>query len=443
MSTSNPSERIQQVLAEAGFPHHGFARLERPFSIDLYKAWLDKGYAGDMTYLTRHLPMKESPQLLMRQARSAIVMTANYVGKKSRQENQQSNQTEAQSKNQTPINNPVTERPTKQSPTNQPDATQNFPLKAAKVAAYARGEDYHVWLKRRLRPVIETLKTLFPTDEFVSFTDSAPVLERDLAYRAGLGWIGKNTCLIHREHGSLFFIAEIFTTLDLKSAIAHPTTIQVSRQHLDNQLSNHITGQISVGPQKESTKGFLQPTATIAQLHDFCGTCTRCLDVCPTGALVAPRELDARKCISYLTIETKETPSEDLAKKTDGWFFGCDLCQTICPWNLKVHGPDALVSSLASQADLLDTDKERALLIEDMRLILTNSNSRLEKIFAQTPLARARGTGLKRNALLVCATRNLHELTSEIESCRKNKKIEKLVIWTLRQLAFHRKEERH
>ncbi len=384
----NPKDEIQNVLVEAGFPHHGFVRLERPLSIDLYKAWLEKGYAGDMAYLTRHLPAKESPQLLMRRARSAIVVTANYLGLESK-----------------------------------------FPLKTLKVASYARGEDYHHWLKRRLQPVVDNLKAVFPEEDFVTFTDSAPVLERDLAYRAGLGWIGKNSCLINRERGSFFFIAEIFTTLDLESN--HDLTPTRMTNH---DLTNHPITLEAVDDMESRS----EQSATIAQLHDFCGTCTRCLDVCPTGALVAPRELDARKCISYLTIEAKEIPSEELRKQTDGWFFGCDLCQTICPWNLKVHGTDAL-----KLQDAQDSDQARAELIEELRLILTSSNSRLEKMFAATPLARARGTGLKRNALLVCATRDLYELIPEIERCGKNKKIEKLVIWTLRQLAFIRKEERH
>lgn len=306
-------------------PHHGFARLTTPpAAMALYREWLDKDYAGQMEYLERHVPLKEDPTRLLAQARSAIVATFEYHP--------------------------------------HPAPVANFPLTEASVALYARGEDYHIWIKRRLNKFIEALKREFPNEEFVAFTDSAPVLERDLAQRAGLGWIGKNTCLIHPKRGSLFLIGEIYTTLALDE--------------------------------------------DAAPLPDFCGNCTRCLDACPTGALVAPHELDARKCISYLTIESKTAPPAELRPKMAGWFFGCDICQTVCPWNVKFHG--------AASDPAESEPTRRARLIEEMRLILTSSNSRLLKLFHGTPLVRSGGKGLKRNAILVCMNLRLFELRTEV-----------------------------
>jgi len=173
-----------------------------------------------------------------------------------------------------------------------------------RVSIYAKSKDYHKILSVKLHTIIEKLKKLYPKAEFLSAVDSKPVLERDLAYRSGLGWIGKNTCLINKENGSLFFIAEILTSLSLKEL-------------------------------KDSNKSKTKKTF----YSDHCGTCTRCIDVCPTKAL-RPHYLEVDKCISYRTIEKKEISKDILNSKTHSWLFGCDLCQTVCPWNEKVHGKD-------------------------------------------------------------------------------------------------------
>ncbi|MCM2281297.1 MAG: tRNA epoxyqueuosine(34) reductase QueG [Bdellovibrionaceae bacterium] len=349
-TSSTVWERIRELLAEEGLPHYGFARVMAPAAaIALYRDWLERDFAGEMDYLHRHLPFKEDPTQLMSHAQSAIVLTFDY------------------------------------SPHPQPKPS--FPLQEAKVALYARGEDYHFWIKRRLQSLITRLQTEFPNESFAAYTDSAPVLERDLAQRAGLGWIGKNTCLIHPKRGSLFLIGEIYTTL----------TLNEERD----------------------------------PLPDFCGTCTRCLDACPTGALVAPHELDARKCISYLTIESKQVPPEDMREKTSGWFFGCDICQTVCPWNVKFHG-----TTPGATADPSLTDAERRVrLIEEMRVILTSTNTRLLKLFHGTPLVRAGGKGLKRNAILVAIAMNLRELTPEITALREVAGLGALVDDALARLA--------
>lgn len=337
---------IASILEEENFEHYGFAELKTPVSIALYENWLAHGYQGEMQYLERHLPEKREPERLMKRARTAIVVTVDYF--------------------------PHPEPMAKTHPRRE--------LNGLRVAAYARGRDYHYFLRERLDRVIEKLKALAPEEEFRAFTDSAPVLERDLAARVGLGWIGKNTCLLNRNKGSLFFIAEIYTTLELNIA------------------------QI--------------------ETRDHCGTCTRCLEACPTGALVSPRTLDARLCISYLTIESRRIPPPDLREKIGDWFFGCDLCQMVCPWNIKVHGRENLESF----------KPDRQTLVEDLRFILTASSRELERVFAGTPLTRAGGFGLKRNALIVAANTKACELREEIEALMSHPKLGELASWALTRL---------
>ena len=348
MSRIVATTEIESLLREEGFENFGFAELVKPVSIGLYESWLESGFHGEMDYLRRHLPEKREPQRLLPRARSAIVLTKNYVP--------------------------------------HPEPLEKWPLSAsAKVAGYARGRDYHHFLGAKLKVLSEKLRERYPGEEFVFFTDSGPVLERDLASRAGLGWIGKNTCLLSRAQGSLFFIAEIYTTLAFDAAKIETT--------------------------------------------DHCGTCTRCLDACPTGALRAPRELDARLCISYLTIESRETPPAELRPRMGDWLFGCDICQTVCPWNLKVHGKET-IARLEPATD----EARRAELIEDLRMILSSSNRGLERAFAGTPLARPGAFGMKRNALVVAANRGLTELQSEIEKLAGDARLSELAAWTLERL---------
>lgn len=343
-------EKIDQILQEESLPRWGLAKLKTPFSFALYEDWIKKGYHGEMAYLERHLPEKKDPKLLMKRASSAIVITTNYL------------------------------------PHPESEETKiRWPLSgSAKVASYAQGRDYHHFLKARLARVIEKLKCLAPNEEFASFTDSSPVLERDLAARAGLGWIGKNTCLISRGSGSLFFISEIYTSIDFQVAEL-PVT-------------------------------------------DHCGTCTRCLDACPTGALVAAKELDARKCISYLTIESREVAQEPLREKIGSWLFGCDICQTVCPWNIKFHGAEK-IKALENQCG------DRKALIEDLCYILSSSNRALERAFLGTPLARAGSFGLKRNAIVIAANQNVFEVTQLIEKLLDDKKLGDLANWALKKIS--------
>lgn len=347
--SSGVLERIERQLRAHGFENFGFAELTTPFSIDLYESWLEEGLHGEMEFLERHKVDKRDPRDHWTRARCAIVVTQDYV----------------------PHPAPVGEWPLKN---------------GARVAAYARGRDYHRFLHNKLRSIAKALEEEFPGEEFVTFTDAGPVLERDLAARAGLGWVGKNTCLIDRKRGSLFFLGEIYTSLELPIA-------KISSEEL---------------------------------AKDFCGTCTKCLDACPTGAIVAPRKLDARKCISYLTIETRDPAPVGLREKIGDWMFGCDVCQTVCPWNVKAKGPDTLSK--------LEPSTAREDLVHDLKFILESPNRHLERVFAATPLARVNGLGLKKNALVVVGNREVVELREDVARFLEHPRLGELARWALARL---------
>lgn len=335
--------KLAQTMERFSFSHYGCTPLSTPLSLPLYKNWLQAGMHGEMEYLERHLPLKEDVSRWSPRARSAIVVAKNYL------------------------------------PHPYPNANSGSRQLKARTALYALGEDYHREFRAELENLAAALRLDFVRDEFLCFTDSAPVLERDLATRAGLGWIGKNTCLIHPQKGSLFFIGEILTSLDL--------------------------------------------TVNAPVVPDFCGTCDRCLRACPTGALTEPRVLDARKCISYWTIEARGTAPRELRERFGDWFFGCDICQTVCPWNEKVFGKSMLATTSSSETP-----------IEDLRWILTSSNKTLSKAFATMPYSRARAMGLKRNALYVIGNLKLRELEEEVRTYLTHESLAELAGWTLERL---------
>ena len=216
------------------------------------------------------------------------------------------------------------------------------PGPAPKVARYARGEDYHRVTRERLEPLADLLRSHGARIAH-TFADSGPVPERALALRAGLGWLGKNTMLIRPGAGSFFFIGTVFTDLALEQDRSDPT--------------------------------------------DHCGTCTRCLDACPTGALVEPRVLDATRCISYLTIEQKDPIPDSVAERLDGWVFGCDICNEVCPWNQRFAEPTSAEEFRSRH--LLDGAGPE--LFDQM------DEEEFSRRFGDTPLERPGLRGMRRN----------------------------------------------
>ncbi len=212
-----------------------------------------------------------------------------------------------------------------------------------RVSVYAQGRDYHHEIKKRLKRLGRWMGETFDCDLKV-FVDTAPVMEKPLAQAAGLGWQGKHTCLVSREFGSWLFLAEIFTTLDIT-------------------------------PDEAAV--------------DLCGSCTKCVDACPTGALDNPYRIDARRCISYLTIEHKGDIDAELADRMGGWIFGCDDCLAACPWN-KFAGP-AMNGAFTPNAKFANPRLADIVAMDDPTF---------RQFFAQTPIKRTGRDRIVRNALI-------------------------------------------
>jgi epoxyqueuosine reductase len=338
---------LRESIEAQGFQEFGFASLYgSTLSLERYERWLALDLHGEMSYLQRHLSVKKDPASYFKKMKTAICFRVHYG----------------------------------QDPANEPEV-----MKGLRVALYARRPDYHDDLARKFHPLLETLRDRFRGEEFSFHTDSSPLLERDLAYRAGLGWFGKNSCLIDSKTGSLFFIAQILTSIDVDSFLGpHP---------------------------------------------DRCGTCNRCVEACPTEAILPDRYIDAKRCISYLTIESKSPPDERLRSKMADWFFGCDVCQTVCPWNEKVFGKERMASM---SAPLRPTTEE---VIRDLRWILEASDQELKKFFKDYPLERAKPFGLRRNALTVIGNLKIQELKPLVRELSKNPELESLARWTLEELG--------
>jgi len=360
MDLTSIKSYLDQQVQQQGFSHYGMTPLQRPLTMDFYRQWIQDSNHGEMSFLKDHLGFKEIPQLRWDWARSCIIFAAPYF--------------------------PVS------SFSGQNGAENSFP-KSTRISLYARSKDYHFWFVEKMNRIIQDLQIQFPDHQFLACTDSSPLMERDLAYRASMGWFGKNTCLIHPQKGSLFFLGEIITSIPLK---------------------------------KEQAPSPVHP--------DFCGKCTRCIDACPTQALDHHRKLDARKCISYWTIESKQIPPLNLREKIGDWFFGCDICQLVCPWNQKRFGEELKKHLPEPFKELEKATISQELLIKELREILEASNKSLERRFWGTPLHRARGWRLKRNALLVAGNMRLQPLEKDIMKWQGDPRLGELAHWALSKI---------
>jgi epoxyqueuosine reductase len=298
-SATLSSSEVRNRAAALGFLACGITDPSPTPHADRLDAWLANGYAGTMRYLHRQAERRKHPERIVPEARSIVIVLDNYY---------------------------------------HPERHPHPP----RIAKYARGEDYHRATKRRLDQLAAWLIERGATVAR-PYVDAGPVPERELAQRAGLGWIGKNTMLIRPGAGSFFFIAAVFTDLAL-------------------------------------------PPDSPFEL-DRCGSCTRCLDACPTGALVEPRLLDATRCISYLTIEHKGPIPETLLPKLEGWAFGCDICNDVCPWNERFAEPTPH-----------DELRPREVLDDiDFDFFDRMTEAEFDRRFADTPLERPGLHGMRRN----------------------------------------------
>ncbi len=245
------SKELKQMALEQGFDACGISSVEALAKERNYlEDWLTKGLHGDMAYMERNIEKRTDPAVLVDGTKSVISVLLNYYPEKTLSDKSH-----------------------------------------YKISKYAYGKDYHFVIKEKLKPLMDYIEQEFPGTPMRMFTDSAPVLDKSWAIRAGLGWMGKHSLLINKEMGSFFFIGEIIVGLDLQADAPYD--------------------------------------------KDFCGTCTKCIDACPTNAIIEPYVLDARKCISYLTIEAKQDVPEKYKDQLSNWIFGCDICQDVCPWNSK------------------------------------------------------------------------------------------------------------
>lgn len=295
------STELKARAAELGFLACGVTDPSPPPHGDRLDAWLAKGYAGTMRYLHRQARRRKNPRLNVPESLAVVVLLENYYW---------------------------------------PDAEAD--LAAPRVAKYARGEDYHRVTRQRLE---DLARFLFEHGARVAhpYVDDGPIPERELAQRAGLGWIGKNTMLIRPGAGSFCFIGTIFTDLPLPP----------------------------------------DPPFTT----DHCGNCTRCLDACPTGALVEPQLLDATRCISYLTIEQRGEIPAALAGRLEGYAFGCDICNDVCPWNQRFATPTS-VAGLRPRRTLAGADE---------RFFETMDDDEFSRRYGDTPFERPGLAGMRRN----------------------------------------------
>ena len=299
-------DRLKAAAYGLGFDLVGIATLGPADTADAYDDWLANGYAATMDYLHRQAPKRRDTRLPVPGARSAIVVALDYGGR-------------------------------------QPPGP---------VARYARGDDYHDVLVARLNQLHAWLARDTGHDMVgKAYVDTGPILERDLARRAGLGWFGKNTNLIHPERGSFLFLGALLVSLELV------------------------------------------PDAPFEA--DRCGSCTACLDACPTHAFTAPRSLDAARCISYLTIELKDAIPESLRSPMGALVYGCDICQDVCPWNVK-FSREARERAFDPRGVIGNKDARTL-----ARELLAMDDDAFRTAFQGSPMKRAKRRGLARNAAVV------------------------------------------
>ncbi len=296
------SQIIKDEAKRLGFLFCGIAKAEfLEEEAPRLENWLKQSYNGEMSYMENHFDKRLDPTKLVEGAKSVISMGLNYFTQ------------------------------TVQTDPNAP-----------KISKYAYGTDYHSVIKDKLKELLHVINEKIGHVGGRAFVDSAPVLDKAWAKKAGLGWVGKSTNLINKETGSFFFLAELIVDIELEYDI--PAT------------------------------------------KDHCGTCTRCIDACPTEAIVGPYIVDGSRCISYLTIELKSEIPTEFKGKMDNWMFGCDVCQDVCPWNR--------FSTLNKEMAFQPNNELLNMSARDWEEI---SEDVFQKVFQKSPVKRTKYAGLKRN----------------------------------------------
>ena len=317
---TSPEAQVKHWAAEAGFDDCRFAKAGTASHAKEFLNWIEHGKHGEMAWLERNPPRRCDPREVLPGCRTVICLALNYF----------------------PGNDPF--------PENHPGGYR--------IARYAWNNDYHDLIEKKLRELDQKLQTLGGTQKF--YVDTGPVLERDFASDAGLGWNGKSTMQIHRRLGTWFFLADILTTLDLT------------------------------------------PDAPI---RDHCGSCTRCMTACPTQAITAPRQLDARRCVSYLTIEHKGPIPHEFRRAIGNRIYGCDDCLQACPWN-----------RFASTSREASFHARESVFSMEMRDFLSLTDESFRALFAKSPIKRIKRPAFLRN---VCVALGNTGTASDLPALRQ------------------------
>ncbi|MBI1870912.1 MAG: tRNA epoxyqueuosine(34) reductase QueG [Chlamydiae bacterium] len=351
LKCSDATKKIKEKVLGLGFDLVGITSATSSSHHAFFEAWLDKGYAGEMLYLEKGRQKRGNPQLILSGAKSMICCALNYyTGEKSKVKNQE----------------------------------------MGKISNYGWGKDYHKVVLTKLEEVEKFIhESISPIAKTKSYVDTGPILERSYAQRAGLGWIGKNTLLIHPQKGSFLFLGEILTDLEL--VYDAPFNF------------NH------------------------------CGTCKRCLDACPTQAFKGPGVLDARACISYWTLEHRGVIPPEQRSGMGDHLAGCDICQEVCPWNR-----DPIVTSVEDffPRESLNEKGPGTLSLEK---ISEFTPEEFQTLFFESPLKRLKYEGLLRNAVIVMGNSGEKEFLPTLKAMKE--KIQNIIIqehvdWAIRKLSI-------
>jgi epoxyqueuosine reductase len=337
------TQAIKNEARQLGFSLAGITTPEPALHWPVYKHWLLMGRHGSMDYLTDH--RRADPRLVLPECQSILVLGMNYPDPVSVSQNDDGHP-------------------------------------SGRIAAYAWGRDYHLVIQERLKSLAAhingKLGIQIPQHWY---TDTGPIMERDLAQRAGLGWIGKNTCLIHPKIGSYFLLAEILLGIELEP---------------DSPFN-----------------------------HDRCGTCSRCITACPTGCILPDRTLDARRCIAYLTIENKGVIPPDLRPSIGNRVFGCDICQLICPWNKSItqeHDPAFNPDPVFANPDLIAE-------------LTINPQNFIQK-FKDNPVLRSKRRGYLRNVAVALGNTGDASALPALERASQDQEplVREHAVWAVEQI---------
>ena len=313
-ASADTRAQVVGLAREIGFDLCRFARAETPEHATEFRDWIDRGDAGEMNYLARNSERRCDPRQILPDAKTVIVLALNYF--------QGARKAESVAAAVSPAK-----------------GAAGTAASTGRIARYAWGDDYHKLIEKKLAVIDQFLRHRGGRQK--CYVDSGPMLERDHAAAAGIGWHGKSTMLLNREFGTWFFLAEILTSLEFA-----PDRVE----------------------------------------KDYCGRCTRCIDACPTGAITAPHQMDARRCISYLTIELKGSIPIELRPLIGDRIYGCDDCLDACPWNRFARASREMAFAMPPEIEAMK-----------LRDYLGLDEDKFRRLFSNSPIKRAKRRGLLRN----------------------------------------------